>query len=64
MWVKFSERQPDKGGEYRVMRRGLRKRPKYEDRCEWTPPINATHGYWINSRGVVIQTVEEWWEEQ
>ena len=64
MWVKCSERQPEKWGEYRVIRRGLGKRPRYEDLCRWTPPGSNTDGYWINSRCTIIQTVEEWWEEE
>jgi hypothetical protein len=63
-WVRCAERQPEQGGEYLVIRRGLGKRKKYEDRCKWTPPINASRGYWINQKSSIITTVVCWWEKR
>lgn len=63
-WVQCIERQPEKGGVYRVIRRGIGKQKKYEDRCKWTPPINASRGYWINKKSSIITTVVCWWEKR
>lgn len=63
MWINCEERQPERWGEYRVLRRGLGRRPAYEDRCKWSPPVNASPGYWINSKSTIITTVIAWWEE-
>lgn len=56
-FVKCSDRQPPQNGTYLVMRRGLRGRPSYEDKCLYL------FGKWRNGRGVIIETVELWWEE-
>lgn len=58
MWIECSKRKPEKDGVYRVIRRGLRNRPHYEDWCRY----ETETGRWKNSRGAVIGTVE-WWRE-
>lgn len=63
MWIYCTDRQPPAWGEYRVLRRGIGRRPPYEDRCRWSPPINASRGYWINGKSTIISTVIAWWEE-
>lgn len=64
MWVYCGDRQPPVWGEYRVLRKGIGNRPAYEDHCKWTPPINASEGYWINRKSTIIRTVIAWWEEE
>lgn len=56
MWVKLSDRQPPKYGEYRVKRRG-RGRQVYEDTLLWNGQSFVTHGHCLTS------AVNEWWEE-
>lgn len=63
-WISVEDRQPPAGGEYRVKRRGLGHRPDYEDTCRWSAPVNASRGYWINSRSTIISTVLAWWEDE
>ena len=50
---------------FRVMRRGLRRRPDYEDLCTWNPPTTwRPKGYWTNRTGMVISSVVSWWNEE
>lgn len=61
-WTPVSVRLPDKAGEYRVVRRGLGGRPRWEDLCDFVPATDKQPACWKNFRGVTIQTVE-WWKE-
>lgn len=54
-WIK--DRQPEKAGVYRVMRRGIGGRPDYEDQCSYA------QGLWRNRQGTVINSVTAWQEE-
>ena len=68
-WVKVKDRLPEKPGAYLVRRRGRGRLPAWEDECQYTPPAEITPGMivcaarWQNSRGVVIASVVEWFEE-
>lgn len=69
-WIKVSERLPEKAGAYRVKRRTYgRRNPPWEDECQYTPPaeiipgMTVRAGRWQNARGVVMNSVVEWWEE-
>lgn len=55
--VQDAQRQPEREGEYAVMRRGIGGRPSYLDKAAWQ------NGKWHNSRGTVISSVSLWWEE-
>lgn len=59
-WIPVSERQPERGGWYAVVRRG-RGDKRFPDVCQWSPPINASDGYWVGGKGP-IRSVEQWLE--
>jgi len=63
-WVKVTERLPALAGWYRVKRRGIGRRPAFEDECHFTPACSAGGAYWSSRRGVIIVTIVEWYEEK
>ena len=63
MWVECSKRLPEKRGEYKVIRRGMRGRPHFEDWCFFIPKNWRGEPAWMNSRNQMITTVE-WWQEE
>lgn len=60
-WVKVDERQPERGGEYAVIRRG-RGGTHFPDVCHFTPPVNASGAYWSATGRGPIRSVEQWLE--
>lgn len=56
-WIRCEDALPETAGEYAVRRRGIGRRPCYEDVCEYDG-----HGGWKNRQGVVIVSVVEWHE--
>lgn len=61
-FYKAAEKDPPADGEYRVIRRGLRGRPEYEDLCRFERGQNG-QPFWMNKQGMRISTVV-WWEEK